>query len=245
MHNREFKFGYQHFLLCQKSFLKVSSKWLLKNKSDNGKLLLGKTYSGERFRGHFGPLVFFCFRNYVFLSKRWQGIMGHSVRALVYFTTDYEGFLMYSKVTGLESINLHDADNKNHPVTPIKNDTYLRNVIGLTFDYHTQRIFYSDIQRGDIQYVNFKGKNITVVVDGIGSAEGLAFVKGKLYWTSYTNSCISSIDVEEALTNRSKKPDVVIQMSKMDHPRAIVADSCWEYVCFFYSLHYIRRLLHS
>ena len=29
-------------LLCQKSFLKVSSKWLLKNKSDNGKLLLGK-----------------------------------------------------------------------------------------------------------------------------------------------------------------------------------------------------------
>ena len=50
MHNREFKFGYQHFLLCQKSFLKVSSKWLLKNKSDNGKLLLGKTYAGERFR---------------------------------------------------------------------------------------------------------------------------------------------------------------------------------------------------
>ena len=50
MHNREFKFGYQHFLLCQKFFLKVSSKWLLKNKSDNGKLLLGKTYSGERFR---------------------------------------------------------------------------------------------------------------------------------------------------------------------------------------------------
>ena len=37
-------------LLCQKSFLKVSSKWLLKNKSDNGKLLLDKTYSGERFR---------------------------------------------------------------------------------------------------------------------------------------------------------------------------------------------------
>ena len=50
MHSREFKFGYQHFLLCQKSFLKVSSKWLLKNKSDNGKLLLGKTYLGERFR---------------------------------------------------------------------------------------------------------------------------------------------------------------------------------------------------
>ena len=47
-------FNWPRFLctifLCQKSFLKVSSKWLLKNKSDNGKLLLGKTYSGERFR---------------------------------------------------------------------------------------------------------------------------------------------------------------------------------------------------
>ena len=62
MHNREFKFGYQHFLLCQKSFLKVSSKWLLKNKSDNGKLLLGKTYSGERFRAILALLFFFfCF----------------------------------------------------------------------------------------------------------------------------------------------------------------------------------------
>ena len=59
MHNREFKFGYQHFLLCQKSFLKVSSKWLLKNKSDNGKLLLGKTYSGERFRAILALLFLF------------------------------------------------------------------------------------------------------------------------------------------------------------------------------------------
>ena len=58
MHSREFKFGYQHFLLCQKSFLKVSSKWLLKNKSDNGKLLLGKTYSGERFRAILALLFF-------------------------------------------------------------------------------------------------------------------------------------------------------------------------------------------
>ena len=68
MHNREFKFGYQHFLLCQKSFLKVSSKWLLKNKSDNGKLLLGKlllgkTYSGERFRAILALLFLFLAQN--------------------------------------------------------------------------------------------------------------------------------------------------------------------------------------
>ena len=68
MQNREFKFGYQHFLLCQKSFLKVSSKWLLKNKSDNGKLLLGKTYSGERFRAILALLFFFFFFFFFFFG---------------------------------------------------------------------------------------------------------------------------------------------------------------------------------
>ena len=78
MHNREFKFGYQHFLLCQKSFLEVSSKWLLKNKSDNGKLLLGKTYSGERFRAILALLLHFvCSRGHIFsliLMKLGQNI---------------------------------------------------------------------------------------------------------------------------------------------------------------------------
>ena len=50
-------------LLCQKSFLKVSSKCLLKNKSDNGKLLLGKTYSGERFRAILALLFSLTFSN--------------------------------------------------------------------------------------------------------------------------------------------------------------------------------------
>ena len=65
---------------------------------------------------------------------------------------------------------------------------------------------------------------------GIGSAEGLAFesMAGDLYWTSYTNSCISKINVEDALHNKTMKPVVVIQMSKMDHPRAVVVDSCQE-----------------
>ena len=69
MHNREFKFGYQHFLLCQKSFLKVSSKWLLKNKSDNGKLLLGKIYSGERFRAILALLLWTSLTNFIFFLQ--------------------------------------------------------------------------------------------------------------------------------------------------------------------------------
>ena len=69
MHNREFKFGYQHFLLCQKSFLKVSSKWLLKNKSDNGKLLLGKTYSSEHFRAILALLFYKVFKSHPFQGR--------------------------------------------------------------------------------------------------------------------------------------------------------------------------------
>ena len=70
MHNREFKFSYQHFLLCQKSFLNVSTKWLLKNKSDNGKLLLGKTYSGERFRAILALLLCVCSTS--LLKTQWE-----------------------------------------------------------------------------------------------------------------------------------------------------------------------------
>ncbi|XP_053386538.1 low-density lipoprotein receptor-related protein 1-like isoform X2 [Mercenaria mercenaria] len=145
---------------------------------------------------------------------------------------DHKGFLMFSKVTRMESIHLDDENDKNPPIYTIKNDTFLRNVIGLSFDYEHQMIFYSDIQRGDIQSVFFNGTNIRVVVEGIGSAEGLAFEKfnGDIYWTSYTNSCISKINVNDALSNKTRKPEVVVQMSKHDHPRAIVVDSCWELI---------------
>ncbi|KAL4217126.1 Exosome complex protein [Mactra antiquata] len=145
---------------------------------------------------------------------------------------EYDGFLLFSKVTELVSIHLKDANDKNPPVESIKSATQLRNVIGLSFDYARKLIYYSDIQRGDIQAVDFKGQLYRKVVDGIGSAEGLAYEKinDDLYWTSYTNSCISRINVNEALNNVSLKAEVVIQLSKHDHPRAIVVDSCWELV---------------
>ena len=72
------------------------------------------------------------------------------------------------------------------------------------------------------------------LLSGVGSVEGLAYVRINasqyLYWTSYTNSCISRIDVEDALANVTNKPEIMIQMTKLDHPRAIAIDACWEYV---------------
>ncbi|WAR10070.1 LRP1-like protein, partial [Mya arenaria] len=138
---------------------------------------------------------------------------------------NYEQYLMFSKVTSIETIHLTDASNKNPPSQPIKDEDHLRNVIGLTFDYEGRRIFFSDIQRGDLQMSYFNGSNITTLVEGVGSVEGLAYIRNGserfLYWTSYTNSCISRIDVDDSLKNTSRKPQVVVQLSKVDHPHIL------------------------
>ena len=89
------------------------------------------------------------------------------VLILFCFISDYDGFILYSKVTGMESINLRDGNNPNAPYEPFQNQTHLRNVIGLSFDYNSKRIFFSDIQRGDIQFVHFDKTNYTTIVEGM------------------------------------------------------------------------------
>lgn len=88
--------------------------------------------------------------------------------------SEHDGFILYSKVTGMESINLHNENTPNAPTEPYTNDTHLRNVIGLSFDYKQKRIFFSDIQRGDIQFVYFNKTQYTTIVEGI-SHLGLQF----------------------------------------------------------------------
>ena len=72
------------------------------------------------------------------------------------------------------SINLHNEDDKNPPIAAIANDTHLRNVIGLSFDYKAKRIFFSDIHRGDIQAVSFDGQNFAVIVEGMSDLKQLS-----------------------------------------------------------------------
>jgi len=85
----------------------------------------------------------------------------------LFCVTDYTGFLVYSKVTGIESINLYNSSDKNDPIPPIKNETSIRNVIGLTFDFEHDLLFYSDIVRGDLQAYNRTSRKSWVVVDGM------------------------------------------------------------------------------
>lgn len=63
-----------------------------------------------------------------------------------------------------------NESNPNSPVQEIENKEYLRNVIGLASDYKNQRIYFSDIQKGNIQFVPYDAigseRNFTEVVKG-------------------------------------------------------------------------------
>ncbi|KAL8579462.1 hypothetical protein ACOMHN_026827 [Nucella lapillus] len=149
---------------------------------------------------------------------------------------DYESFLLFSKVTSIESILLLDnTTNLNAPKLPIKppksNADIMQNVIGLTYDFDSQRLFFSDIQRGDIYSVFFNNTNYKRVYANVGSAEGLAYDSRNqwLFFTSYTNSSINRLDFSPQSTHipDSQPPrHILIQLSPSDHPRAIVINPC-------------------
>ncbi|XP_070183011.1 low-density lipoprotein receptor-related protein 1-like [Littorina saxatilis] len=146
---------------------------------------------------------------------------------------DYESFLLYSKVTSIESILLaHNMTSLNPPKEPIKpeNADIMQNVIGLTFDLDTKRLFFSDIQRGDIYSVYFNNTGYKRIYANVGSAEGLAYdsKNQRLYFTSYTNSSINRLDFspQSTLTDKEPRLDILVQLDKSDHPRAIVINPC-------------------
>ncbi|ESO96765.1 hypothetical protein LOTGIDRAFT_51280, partial [Lottia gigantea] len=74
----------------------------------------------------------------------------------------YTEFLMFSKVTGIDSVSMSRIPSKNPPFKPITNET-MQNVIGLAYDYKGNRLYFSDIQRGDIQSVSFNGSDLQIV----------------------------------------------------------------------------------
>ncbi|ESO96764.1 hypothetical protein LOTGIDRAFT_143634 [Lottia gigantea] len=135
----------------------------------------------------------------------------------------YTEFLMFSKVTGIDSVSMSRIPSKNPPFKPITNET-MQNVIGLAYDYKGNRLYFSDIQRGDIQSVSFNGSDLQIVKEGVGSAEGLVFdsKNNNLYFTSYTKSSINRIDFD----SDKQELEILIQLSENDHPRAIVLHSC-------------------
>ncbi|KAF5306597.1 hypothetical protein FQR65_LT18530 [Abscondita terminalis] len=140
---------------------------------------------------------------------------------------EYDSFIMYSRVVSIDSIHMTNSNIHNSPYPSIKNDTLMRNAIGLTFDYSESRLFYSDIQRGSINSVFFNGTGHTLIVDRQGSVEGLAFeqLHKALYWTCNNDATISRINLTNFNSNRSEV-EAIIKLRSQDKPRGIAVDSC-------------------
>ena len=105
-----------------------------------------------------------CFR---YLLQCWPLLFHypHCVNIFYFCLTDYESFLAFSKVSGIETLHVFDEFNPNVPRPTISIQDNMRNVIGLAFDYKEQRYFFTDIQRGDIQSVGFDGTGVRVIVE--------------------------------------------------------------------------------
>uniref|UniRef100_A0A3B4E5T6 EGF-like domain-containing protein n=1 Tax=Pygocentrus nattereri TaxID=42514 RepID=A0A3B4E5T6_PYGNA len=144
----------------------------------------------------------------------------------------YEGYLLYSERTILKSIHLSDESDLNSPLQPFENPDFFKNVIALAFDYRQNiadhnRIFFSDIHYGNIQMINDDWTERQIIVDNVGSVEGLAYHRAwdTLYWTSSTTSSISRHTVDQSRHGAFNR-QAVVTMSEDDHPHVLALDEC-------------------
>ena len=137
----------------------------------------------------------------------------------------YDAFIMFSRVLEIDSIHIDDPSNLNSPLSVISSKEFMRNVIGLTFDYKRQRVIYSDIQKGSINSVFFNGSDHRRLVRKQGSVEGVAYdpIKDELFWTSNSEATISRMSMSNPTTS---VPEKIIKLSQDDKPRGIAIDSC-------------------
>ncbi|KAJ8282634.1 hypothetical protein COCON_G00051530 [Conger conger] len=144
----------------------------------------------------------------------------------------YEGYLLYSERTILKSVHLSDENNLNSPIRPYENPAYFKNVIALAFDHRqgtagVNRIFFSDVHFGNIQVINDDWTGRRVIVENVGSVEGLAYHRGwdTLYWTSSTTSSITRHTIDQTRRGAFSR-EAVVTMSEEDHPHVLALDEC-------------------
>lgn len=146
----------------------------------------------------------------------------------------YDEFLVYSRVTSIESIHVTNHLNMNGPIAKIQNSKLLRNTIGLGYNYIRRRIFYSDVHSSSINWVYFNGSNHQTIVNKQVSVEGVAYdpISDQLFWTSSSNSEASIRSIEMRAVNgddidaNNEHVKQVIQLNSHDKPRGIAIESC-------------------
>ncbi|KAJ6647666.1 Prolow-density lipoprotein receptor-related protein 1, partial [Pseudolycoriella hygida] len=144
---------------------------------------------------------------------------------------DYDMFLVYSRITSIESIHMTDHTNLNAPIPRIQNSSLLKNTIGLSYDFAHSKIFYSDVHSSTINSVFFNGTNHTTIVNQQLSVEGLAYddLSDQLFWTTNSDSSIRAIDMKiigSDSSSNTKHVRQVLKLSRQDKPRGISVEPC-------------------
>ena len=135
--------------------------------------------------------------------------------------------MFYNIGTRIETVHMFDDKNPNSPLPPISSSDFLKNAIGLAYDVDSGTIFYSDIQRGSINAVNSNGSNHRILIESLGSIEGLAFENQQraLYWTHATDRTINRVSIRN-ISALTFKTETIIRLKHDDRPRGIDVDSC-------------------
>ncbi len=81
-------------------------------------------------------------------------------------SSEHDVFIVYSERNAIKSLYPTNESLQNSPIPEISNDTFIKNVIGLAVDYANQRLFFTDIQQGNIQTVYKNGTGLRIVVSG-------------------------------------------------------------------------------
>ncbi|XP_055528067.1 prolow-density lipoprotein receptor-related protein 1 [Wyeomyia smithii] len=143
----------------------------------------------------------------------------------------YENFLIFSRVSAIDSIHMTDHLNINGPIQEIQNSSFLKNTIALSYDYDRSLIFYSDVEYSSINSVHFNGSNHRQIVSKQLTVEGLAFnpITRFLFWTSNNEACIRSLDLANTTNDPNKNAGFVKELIKLkptDKPRGIAVEPC-------------------
>ena len=109
---------------------------------------------------------------------------------------EHEAFVLFSRVSSLDSIHIANESDKNPPIAKIESENYMKNSVGLAYDYDSKVIFYSDLQKDTINQVGLDGNDHKVIVQQSGSVEGLVYEHRRktLYWTGSADSSINRIN---------------------------------------------------
>lgn len=143
----------------------------------------------------------------------------------------YDSFLIYSRVSAIESIHLTDSQNRNGPIPEIQNSTLLKNTIALTYDYDQSLIYYSDVEFSSINSVYFNGSDHRQIITKQLTVEGLAYnpITKHLFWTSNNEASIRSLDMSNITHDPKTNAGLVKELIKLkptDKPRGIAVEPC-------------------